>query len=98
MNRVAMIVSVWGCLVAGTREAVTDERSWPTFCHVVDPELLAGVSPPYAVRTEGGMTWCEGILRKPIAVSPLVVLSVKAGPRAHALEPGKPAKLVWCDP
>jgi hypothetical protein len=77
---------------------MADEPSRPEACQVVDPALLADISPAYAVRTAGSNAWCEGILPKPIGVPPLKILSVKAGPRtSYLLEPNRPAKLSWCD-
>lgn len=53
-------------------------QSLPTYCEAVDSGLLGGLAAPYTKHaTADGATYCEGVLPKPIGISPPAIISLK---------------------
>jgi len=71
----------------------------PAFCEPTPDALLGGLQAPYARRVApDGNVYCEGLLRRPIALPPISVVSVKQDQAGNSLfPPDKVASLTWCD-
>jgi hypothetical protein len=70
----------------------------PGFCASVPATLLDGLEAPYERQTNlDGTAYCEGLLRKPIAIPPVRVVSVKQAQSPDLrFASGTKAVLSWC--
>lgn len=88
-----IFVSICGSALAGAAQ----DR--PAFCEPVPDALLAGLQAPYARQVApDNNVYCEGLLRNPIALPPISVVSVKQDQAGNSLfVPNRVASLTWCD-
>jgi hypothetical protein len=92
-RRALILVSI--CCSALTGAA----QNRPDFCEPVPDALLGGMQAPYGRQVApNGNVYCEGLLRRPIALAPTSIVSVKQDQAGNSLfEPNKIASLTWCD-
>ncbi len=73
-------------------------QSLPAYCEAVDSGLLGGLAVPYAKRAtpDGSTYYCEGVLPKPIGISPPAIISLKQEqPVDLRFSTGTVASLSW---
>lgn len=92
-RRIVIFVSICFSALAGAAQ----DR--PAFCEPVPDALLGGLQAPYARQlAPDNNVYCEGLLRNPIALPPISVVSVKQDQATNSLfAPNKVASLTWCD-